>query len=134
MPPTYHEDEPKNAFDSALAAGAALLGEVHQVPADIGPGGAYTIIPDGYQIESLEAYMARPQRIRQNVVLHDVASFIAYAQDFAVLDTSRLFFNVDNESFKLVIDYHDANNVPAWCEHTAVFAPRRSEEFKTWTA
>jgi len=127
-----HEPARKSDTEAALAAGAALAGPQSPLAADKDLA-AYAVLPKGYQLESLEAFLERPLRIREEVALQDADSFIAYLNDFKVLDVSRIFFNGDEEQFTAVIDYHGTDEA-SWCTHNAGFKPRRSEEFKTWLA
>ena len=118
---------------SAIAAGAAL-GDPRALPETAAPTGLYTVVPADYKLESLEDFMPRPLRVRQEVDLHDADSFIGYVNEFGDLELSRIFFDQEHERFQVIIDYHAANGVPGWCDHVAAFATRRSEEFKVWIA
>ena len=46
------------------------------------PAGLYTVVPPDYKLESLEDFMRRPLRVRQELELHDADSFIAYVSEF----------------------------------------------------
>jgi uncharacterized protein YfdQ (DUF2303 family) len=116
-------------IQSAIAAGAALS-EPRAVPETV--NGLYTVVPDGYKLESLEDFLPRPQRVRQEVSLHDAQSFIGYLREFGDHELSWIFFDQDKETFQAILDYHAANGAPGWCDHTATFTARRSVEFQTW--
>jgi uncharacterized protein YfdQ (DUF2303 family) len=122
---------------AAIAVGAAL-GDARTVPTteELAGNGAYAVVPSGYVIRSLEEYMARPLRVRQEVVLHDADSFIAYLKDFAVSPGTRIFFEGerDSEEFVAVIDYHEDAVQANWCDHAVRYVCRRSVEFQTWMA
>jgi uncharacterized protein YfdQ (DUF2303 family) len=121
-------NEKLGAVQAAIAVCAALA-----EPRSPAPGaGVYAIVPAGYRLESLQDFMPRPQRIQQNVELHDAASFIAYVQEFGDHDTSRIFFDQGHGTFHAVIDYHGGNGDPGWCRHGARFTARHSVEFATW--
>lgn len=116
-------------FPAALAAGAAL--GTPQSPLVDEKAGVFTVVPKGYELKSLEEYLPSPLRIKQNVLLHDADSFIAYVIAFKLPAVSRIFFDGEDEEFNAILDYHEAQT-PAWCNHTATFKPRRSVEFETW--
>ena len=129
----YNDDDKNNMGDvpAAIAAGAAL-GNPRGLPETTVPTGVYTVVPEGYKLESLEAFMGRPLRVRQKVELHDAASFIDYVQEFGDHEVSRIFFDQEHEVFQIIIDYHEGNGMPGWCNHIAGFTARRSVEFTTW--
>jgi uncharacterized protein YfdQ (DUF2303 family) len=131
--PNINQHDPQGMCDvqAAIAAGAAL-GDPRQ-PVDETGAGVFTVLPNTYRIESLENYLPRPLRIDQKVVLHDADSFIAYVNGFKLPGPSRIFFDVGQEQFNAIIDYHEIET-PSWCDHTAVFKPRKSVEFETWMA
>ena len=131
--PNNLQPDPQGMGDiqAAIAAGAAL-GDPRQPVAEPGAG-VFTVLPNTYRIESLENYLPRPLRIDQKVILHDADSFIAYVNDFRLAGPSRIFFDVGQEQFNAIIDYHEIQT-PSWCDHTAVFKPRKSVEFETWMA
>ena len=78
-----HEPARKGDVESALAAGAAI-GNAQSPFAERAAEGtaAYTVVPKGYELKSLEEFLPRPLRIRQEVALQDTDSFIAYVNDF----------------------------------------------------
>ena len=129
----YNDDDKNNIGDvpAAIAAGAAL-GNPRGLPETTVPTGLYTVVPEGYKLESLETFMGRPLRVRQKVELHDAASFIDYVQEFGDHEVSRIFFDQEHEVFQIIIDYHEGNGMPGWCNHIAGFTARRSVEFTTW--
>jgi uncharacterized protein YfdQ (DUF2303 family) len=131
MPSNDQQDNIIGDVQSAIAAGAALS-EPRAVPESPTPTGLYTVVPEGYTLESLEDFLPRPLRVRQAVLLHDAESFIAYVKEFGDHETSRIFFDQDRETFAVIIDYHGGNGQPAWCGHTGSFTARRSVEFTTW--
>ena len=129
----YNDDDKLSDVQSAIAAGVAL-GDPRTIPESVKPVGFYTVVPEKYTVQSLEEFMGRPLRVRQTVELHDAASLIAYVLEFGENDVSQIFFDQAHETFHVVFDYHADNETPGWCQHTAEFTARRSEEFKTWMA
>jgi uncharacterized protein YfdQ (DUF2303 family) len=115
-------------IQAAIAAGAAL-GEPRNPVAEPGAG-IFTVVPKNYEVKSLEEFLPHPLRIEEKVSLQDADSFIAYVNSFKTAP-SRIFFNVEDEEFRAILDYHETER-PSWCGHVAMFKPRRSEEFKAW--
>ena len=116
-------------MQAAIAAGAAL-GDPRSPCVDE-KAGVFTVVPKDYRVEDLGSYLPRPLRIAQNVLLHDTDSFIAYVNGFKLPGPSRIFFDGEEEQFMAILDYHETET-PAWCDHTALFKPRKSVEFETW--
>jgi uncharacterized protein YfdQ (DUF2303 family) len=114
---------------AAMAAGAAL-GDP-RTPVVDEKAGVFAVVPKDYDVKSLNDYLPRPLRIEQQVALHDADSFIAYVNEFKSSAT-HIFFNAQAEEFTAILDYHEGTGAPAWCDHAAVFQPRRSVEFTTW--
>lgn len=115
---------------AAVAAGAAL-GDPRT--ADSAPGsGVFTVVPKGYELASLEDYLARPLRVRQNVALDDAESFIEYIKAYRLSERTRVFFNQEQGEFLAVLDYHGNSIAPEWCAHRARFKAQQSVEFSTW--
>jgi uncharacterized protein YfdQ (DUF2303 family) len=115
-------------IQAAVACGAAL-GDPRTPLVDENAG-VYTVVPKEYALKSLEDFLPRPLRIRENVQLYDTDSFIGYVNGFKRDGESRVFFDGEREQFVSVLDYHGQE--PSWCDHTATFKPRRSVEFETW--
>ncbi|SRR5579883_308355 len=131
--PNYDENaQPAGDVEAAIAAGAAL-GEPRSLTRTSALEGIYAVVPEGYELRSLEEYLPRPLRVRQQVEFHDADSFTDYVTDFEKMGASRIFFNAEKETFAAILDYHEgAGAAPGWCEHVATFTPRRSAEFQTW--
>lgn len=124
--------------EAALAAGMSLGGPNEVLSSDEANGnGMYAIVPRGYQLESLERFLGRPLRIRQQVTLDDTPSFVAYVNEYRQSGASHIFFCKEQENFIAVLDYHGASGndpQPAWGDHVAQYHPKRSKEFTTWMA
>jgi uncharacterized protein YfdQ (DUF2303 family) len=118
---------------AAIAAGAAL-GDP-RIPLNVpdpqdGQPGVFTVVPRDYEVKSLESFLPRPLRIKQEVILYDTDSFIGYVKEF-MTGATLIFFNAQEETFVAAIDYHETEK-PSWCEHSAAYKPRRSVEFTIW--
>lgn len=141
MPDYRNENPPVHMSDAevALAAGAAIGKPQAPLWQQAEAGNAsYAVIPKGYELKSLEEFLACPLRVREEVALQDTDSFVAYVNAFKVPETTRILFDIDTERFAAVLDYHEAADGdvlhPSWCDHVATFMPRKSEEWKAWIA
>lgn len=99
----------------------------------------YAVIPQGYQIESLEKfrfndYNPEPHRKKANVTLKDPASFITYWRLFSDGD-SRIFGYREGDSFIASLDYHrSGDGGPRWRQHWSTLQLQHTEEWQTWFA
>jgi len=82
------------------------------------------------QVFNLEQYSAAPARIRRNINVVEVISFVDYWQRFAT-DRSEIHADLKARKFTAVIDAH-APDRPAWQEHTCALTCRTSTEWDTW--
>lgn len=92
--------------------------------------GQYAVVPDGWAVESLEAYLDKPIRAKAEVTAKSAETFSAYVVRFKT-DATAIF--ADQQNFKVVgiIDYH-APEAPAFREHRVSYAAPRSLEWTTW--
>lgn len=118
---------------AAISAGAAIA-----EPRTIESKGMYAVVPEGWNLESLEEFQDTPARVREKLQVHDAQSFIDYINAFDVGATTVVFFDQEKERFAAVLDYHKPSNdpvappAPAWCDHVVSFTCRRTVEFQTW--
>jgi uncharacterized protein YfdQ (DUF2303 family) len=98
-------------------------------PLDLKPVAA---VPEGYTIESMEAHLSEPLRVKQSVVLLTAADFCAYFERFKD-EESVVFADERNASYLAIIDYHEADNTPHWISHTAKYQCPKSPEWTIWT-
>lgn len=89
-------------------------------------------IPAGYTVESMEKYLQEPLRVKQKVVLLTPADFCAYFERFKD-ESSVVFADERNATYLAIIDYHEADNTPAWNGHTAKYECPKSPEWSIWT-
>jgi uncharacterized protein YfdQ (DUF2303 family) len=117
------------AIDKLLAAGRAM-----GTPITEHKGIPLIIIPKGYQLETLEAFLP-PQRIEECPRFTDVESFSRYVKRFAV-EATTLFAIVGDANFNMlaVLDYHAAADKPAWASHRALLALMPTGEWVHWMA
>ncbi len=91
------------------------------------------VVPDGFDIKSLESLQIAPSRIRQNTNLISPSSLIAYIQRFR--DTrSVVFADKTKTRIVAVLDFHQDADNPHWGMHKAVYDCPFSDEWKAWSA
>lgn len=93
------------------------------------------LIPEGYSLKDLSAFLDKPLRKVAKVTLHDSPSFIAYVKKHAA--ESAIYANVDYEAssatLKAILDDNGgATNGADWREHTATYAPKTTVEYRRW--
>lgn len=88
------------------------------------------VVPQGFQVASLESKLAAPSRIRQRVNLSEVAGFIAYCEEYGA-DTSKFFASKESLTVSCVVDYHSPDT-PSWATHRATLILARTPEWLTW--
>ncbi|HDR2796226.1 TPA: DUF2303 family protein [Enterobacter asburiae] len=91
------------------------------------------VVPDGYQIHSLENLQLAPLRIRQATNLISPSSLIAYIQRFRD-SRSVVFADKTKTRIVAVLDFHQDAENPNWAAHKAVYDCPFSDEWKSWTA
>jgi len=80
----------------------------------------------------LEQYADSPARIRENITLCEIGSFVDYYQRFAD-DSSIIKANLDARKFTAIFDYHSPGK-PAWQSHKCSLVCITSTEWDTWAA
>lgn len=113
-------------FDVIIKAGSAI-GE----PKTIGEG-RYAVVPEGYETEDLEKYLAAPLRARGTVTAHTVPTFTDYFNRFKTAE-SAIFADQDKARVVGVLDYHGPGK-PAFREHSVAYTAPKSKEWQTWRA
>lgn len=101
----------------------------HQVP----DGGYYAVVPEGGHFHDLEPLLPVPIVARAVVQARTVASLIAYTAAHKTAGTA-VFADVETGKVQSVIDYIDAENLPAHKAQRCVYDAPFSEEWKRWTA
>lgn len=96
--------------------------------------GQAAVLPEGYSLKDLEAFLDQPNRVRETVKLTSAADFIAYVNRYKN-DDSVIFITPDlgtvNATKPLaaaVIDYH-GTAAPAWADHKAWYLPTPSPAY-----
>jgi len=92
--------------------------------------GQFSMVPEGYSLQSLEAYQDQANRIRAKQSFADVKSLVEYLKRF---EDETPFVTADYEAMKLnvVLDY-SGNLNPQHHDHSAAFQARLSSKFAAW--
>lgn len=110
-----------------------------QTPRVPGATRQIVLVPIGYEKQEIPALheLPMPDHIRQNAVVIELASFIAYVKQFKT-HTTRIFGSnrVGGASFKALLDYHEGGKEakPGRCMHAVDYSPEYSDEFAGWLA
>lgn len=91
------------------------------------------VLPEGYEVKSLESLQLAPSRIRQNVSLISPGSLIAYIQRYRDA-RSVVFADKTKTRIVAVLDFHENANNAAWGAHKAVYDCPFSDDWKAWCA
>lgn len=106
-------------------------------------GSKSIVVPNEAKLLNISPPEAKLFRVRQNVTLHDKASFVAYVNEHKTGATRIFaepgFLNSNNEGVvQAVIDYHKAADgnpsTPDYGAHVATYRPRYSDQWKAWEA
>lgn len=91
------------------------------------------VVPDGFEVASLESLQLAPSRIRQNTNLISPGSLIAYIQRFRD-ERSVVFADKTKTRIIAVLDYHQNAASPNWGGHRAIYDCPYSDDWKAWDA
>ncbi|MFK8827817.1 DUF2303 family protein [Klebsiella michiganensis] len=91
------------------------------------------VVPNGFDVKSLESLQAAPSRIRQITNLITPGSLIAYIQRFRDA-RSVVFADKTKTRIVAVLDFHQNADSPHWGMHKAVYDCPFSDEWKAWSA
>ncbi|ENY6007766.1 DUF2303 family protein [Klebsiella pneumoniae] len=89
------------------------------------------VVPDGFDIKSLESLQIAPSRIRQTTNLISPGSLIAYIQRFRDA-RSVVFADKTKTRIVAVLDFHQDADNPHWGMHKAVYDCPFSDDWKAW--
>jgi uncharacterized protein YfdQ (DUF2303 family) len=103
------------------------------------PGGniPYALVPEGFNIQSLESFIhnehrLHPERVKAHVGVLDPESFIEYYTLFSD-PNSRIFASEPDLKVLAVLDYHGAKEGgPRWGHHKLELKLRQSTEWQRW--
>lgn len=115
----------------AYKAGQLATGRVFE----LADGRRIAVVPA--ETKTIDLPPLHPAVIVQKVVLHDADSFVSYVNRYKH-DGTRMFAvpgfltSADSGSITAVFDYHTPDSPKSW-RHTAVYAPRYSEQWDRWS-
>jgi uncharacterized protein YfdQ (DUF2303 family) len=117
------------------AAIEALVAAINKPPEVISPEGMSTLafVPEGYALTSLKQHLLSPERVCQHVTLLTADDFLAYWKRFKS-DSSVVFGDERNATYRAIVDFHAADGTPKWCSHMATYACPKSREWEVWNA
>ena len=94
------------------------------------------VVPVGYTTVAVEAvvekFLPAPRRIKADVKISDLLSFVAYVNKFKFGSTA--IFCSNDGSMVAVLDYHSDGSDPSWCSHRVSYKPVISPEWTRWMA
>lgn len=113
----------------------AIIEAVNRQPHVVSPTGmgAFAFLPSGYTVQPLKQYLSHPERVAVHVTLLTAEDFIAYWGRFKS-ESSVVFGDERNATYRAIVDFHAANGTPKWCDHVATYACPKSKEWEVWTA
>lgn len=115
------------------AAIEAVVAAINKPPQIIKPEGIGTLafVPEGYALQSLKQHLVNPERVCQHVTLLTSDDFLAYWNRFKS-DSSVVFGDERNATYRAIVDFHAADGTPKWCSHMATYACPKSKEWEVW--
>lgn len=113
--------------EATLSAGAAL-----GHPKDI-QGNPFAIVPENYELKSLEHMLAAPLRRSGNIRLNDVDSFCRYVKEEVTAQT-RIYGSYSFKKFVAVFNDNMGAAHPGWRDYSAIYECPTSVEWNTWTS
>lgn len=131
------------ADETEAEAVARLLANSLKVDTVPTPGGELLAVPNGDGLVKMvdprsltDEYLERPRRKKGRATIHDLESFIEYANRFKN-DESVIFANANTPSLSVVFDYHqtteeEAESLAGHKEHRATYIFPHSDEWKKW--
>ncbi|MCH8530327.1 MAG: YfdQ family protein [Saccharospirillum sp.] len=89
------------------------------------------VVPEQYKLESIERFQQSPYRLKQQAVLQSLESFLKYTEAHKE-ESSVIFFDEKELIARLIVDYHERNDLPSWCDHKAIYAAELDERWVEW--
>ncbi len=105
-----------------LAVSGIGIREIEGVP--------HLILPPGYKVQDFAELMPAPARMKEQLTVQDVVSFVDYFQLFAN-DSTIIFANENKSTITAVFDYHQPNK-PSHCGHKSTLKLTHSDEWGAW--
>lgn len=95
-------------------------------------GTPFLVVPEGFNIQSLESMMKAPGRNKGKVELRDETGFIDYV-NLHKGDETDLFYSPNPPAFTAIFN-SKRKGKPGWSDFRAQYACPLSHEWKEWTA
>lgn len=120
--------EDRNTTEAAIDAGAAIA-----KPTVIEHGGAFVVVPEGYEVKNMEKFLETPSRPRGTIVAETPEAFVAYYERFSTQEASMAFARSSDFRIEGVIDWHRPGQAAGFGEHRVRYEAPRSDEWTIWT-
>lgn len=130
--------------EAKLTETEAAINLCAEVYTEVIEGVPYAFVPERITMHSLDKLLPQPTRKSGTVVLHDVDSFIDFAQRQGSLTSSSIYLDVNYRQLKIraTAIFNDHSDREAedgfglsqagWRDHRAVYEPIVSGEWATW--
>lgn len=132
--PTYDGESGVNA---AIKAGIEI-GEQYGTVTELGKDYDPIVVfrgESGPVVVNMKDYERKqPNRIVRRVAFTCPKSFAQYVTEFKDVCGTRVYCDVMGQTFTAILDDHAVapTVLPAWCDHTAVYAPMATEAWNAW--
>lgn len=94
----------------------------------------FIVVPRGFEVQDLEKLGAAPRRVREDIKLHTVESFISYTSLWKADGDSVIFCDEKARTLQAVLDYHEDSDTPTWASHRVHYKAELSREAQAWMA
>lgn len=121
----------KTETAAAMEAGASLTRQPEHFTVE---GVPYVALPLDMGLNSLEATLRAPTKLKQMVGMATHESFVAYLSMFGDPTRSVVFANRSSCMFMAIVDYHEDAKKPSFNQHRAVFTMAKTVEWQEWMA
>lgn len=118
-----------NATQTETAA-REIQAACHQPLRTLGAGIPAVLLPDGFQVKTLEHTLPAPARKHGTVVLNDSDSFVSVVNDQKT-EATRLFSTINPPTFTAVFNHIAAGT--GWGDHIARYNAPLAPEWLAWT-
>jgi uncharacterized protein YfdQ (DUF2303 family) len=111
----------------------AIVAAINKNPEIVTPPGMRSLafVPQGYSLHALKEHLTEPERVCQHVTLLTSDDFLACWKRFKS-DSSVVFGDERNATYRAIVDFHAADGTPKWCSHMATYACPKSKEWEVW--
>lgn len=94
-------------------------------------GGTIAVVPEGFELKSLEQFESSPYRVKECASLQSLDSFLKYCEAHKE-PQSVIFFDEKALQAVVFIDYHNGNDLPRWKDHKAIYSAELDDRWKEW--